>query len=340
MHRDKKVTEYLNQVKAIFPELDVASARSIFNGKEPNSGEIIFTNESIAFKNRFKHTGKLIHYTTIDALINILNSEEIRLYNCQNLNDKLELNYAIKELGIDIGSEQIELFRQNFFLFSACQYDENTNDEDFNLWRLYSNSGLGAAIVFEVVNYEDYWDNVFFGKVEYGINDKANNDLIRFIDLHQKFNKKYNLFENIPSLIPAIGLHFKNPIWNIEKEVRLITYCPFDKYTFEARYFENGNPFLQLTRQHSINREGKLTSYVRLPLNPSSTHKYFKLGSEKGLTDRLLEGVPNLKIAKIILGYKISPNTFFAVSKILEQSFSKSYGYDIDLQYSKYKELN
>jgi Protein of unknown function (DUF2971) len=340
MNIEEKKSEYFKLVNKIFPELSISSAFSVYNGEHPTSAKIELSNQALAFKNKFAYSGSFVHYTSLDSLLNMLNSQEIRLFNCKNLNDKLELKYAVKELGIRISNAELEIQRQNFFIFSACEYDLELSNDDFNLWRLYSNSGSGAAIVFEIENLKDDWKNIFYGKVRYGIDNTQSSDLVKFIDIHQEFNESYRLFENIPSIIPAIGLHFKNRIWSIENEVRFIAYCPFDEYSLETRSYESGNPFLGSTLKHTINKSGKQAAYVTLPLNIEKLKKeYSKIIGESD-AQTYLESIPYLKIKRVIVGHKIPAETFVAIQNILQGAFSKVVGYPIQIGYSSFRDLD
>lgn len=340
MDLENKKSEYFSLVNKIFPELSISSAFTLYGGEYPTSAQIELSNQSLAFKNKFAYAGTFIHYTSLESLLNIINSQEIRLFNCKNLNDKLELRYAAKELGIKVSESDLEVQRQNFFIFSACEYDLALCNDDFNLWRLYSNSGSGAAIVFEIDNMKDDWANIFYGKVEYGIDNRQNNDLIKFIDIHQDFNEKYHLFQNIPSIIPAIGLHFKNKIWKIENEIRLIAYCPFDKYTLETNAFEMGNPYLSTTLKHTINKSGNQAAYVSLPLNVEKLKKeYAKIIGDSD-AEKYLQCIPHLKIKRIIVGHKIPAEVLVAIENILQKSFAKTVGYSIQVGYSSFRDLD
>ncbi len=340
MNIEDKKREYLKLVNNIFPELDILSSFSMYSGDYPTSATIELSDQYLAFKNKFAYSGSFIHYTSLDSLMNIINSQEIRLFNCKNLNDKFELKYAVNELGIRMSEAELEVCRQNFFIFSACQYDLNLCNDDFNLWRLYSNSGLGAAIVFEIENLNDDWHNIFYGKVEYGIDNDRSNDLIKFIGIHQEFNDTYKLFENIPSIIPAISLHFKNKIWSIENEIRLIAYCPFDKYSLEAKSYDAGNPYLSSTLKHTINKSGRQAAYVTLPLNIKKLEKdYSKIIGEAD-AQNYLKCIPQLRIKKIILGHKIPVETFIFIENILQESLSKVLGYQIEIGYSSFRDLD
>lgn len=339
MYLTEKKEKYLKNVNSIFPELEITGSFSLYGGEEPSSAKITLSNESTAFKNKFNNSDDFIHYTSLENVLNILNTKQLRLYNCQNLNDKLELNYAVKEIGIKISKEILATFRQQMFVFSASSYDTKLNNDNFNLWRLYGASGFGAAIVFGIENFSDNWENLFFGKVTYGLGDNSYEDFKKFIKVHQEFNDEFLLFENIPSIIPAIALHFKNKIWNIENEIRLIAHCPFNEYTLEPVHYESGNSYLKSTLRHSINRSGEKVAYINLPLNLNEErNRIIKIIGEE-YTDNFLKCIPHLKIKRIIIGHEISPKTYVEVENIIHQVISKELGYNIEVGYSSFRNM-
>lgn len=339
MNLDEKLDRYLNQVKKVFPELDRASSFSTYTGDYPKSGKIELGNQSIAFKNKFEYRGEIIHYTSLSSLLNILDTYEIRMYNCNNLNDKKEIAYAQKELGIKMTEEEKEELQQNCFVFSASEYNSQNKNDDFNLWRLYGENGYGVGIVFEIDNFSTNWYNVFYGKVNYGTNTNSATDLIKFIKLHQEFNDEYKLFENIPAIIPVIALHFKNPIWSIENEVRFIAYSPYDKYRLKPSFNTSANPFLSETIKHTINRQGKQTAYLRLPLNiENKKEQYSKIIGEEHVTD-YIGSIPHLRIKKLIMGYNIETKVLNDLDRILSARIVQDLGYKIQIEYSSLKDM-
>jgi hypothetical protein len=190
MYLNEKKEKYLELIKKIFPELEITGSFSFYGGDEPESARITLGNESTAFKNKFNFSEDFIHYTSLDALMNILNTKEIRIYNCQNLNDKSELKYAAKEFGIKLCKYDLDKFRRELFIFSASSYSADLSNDDFNLWRLYGNSGFGAGIVFGIENFEDNWDNTFFGKVSYDPKDGKSNIGIANSGAGRKYNQQ------------------------------------------------------------------------------------------------------------------------------------------------------
>ncbi len=339
MNLDEKLSGYLKEVNKVFPELRRASALSMYSGDYPTSGKIELGNQSIAFKNKFNYQGDIIHYTSFNSLLNILDTYELRMYNCNNLNDRKEIGYAQKELGIKMTEKEITDQQQNYFVFSASEYDSINRNDDFNLWRLYGENGNGVGIVFEVTNISDTWFNVFYGKVNYGLESGAARELIEFVKLHQEYNDRFKLFENIPSIIPVIALHFKNPIWSIEKEVRFIAYCPFDKYQLKSEYNTSANPFLSDTIKHTINRNGKQTAYLRLPLNIQKKREEISkvIGDKYGCN--YIQSIPHLKMKKLIMGHNISPDVLSKIESILEYKVYDELGYKIQIEYSSYRDM-
>lgn len=308
----------------------------MYNGPYPRSAEIELSNQSVAFKNKFNYTGHIIHYTSVESVLNIFNTESVRLYNCHNLNDDDEIGYATRKLGITVSQKEIDDQKKNFFVFSACKYDMTKNDEDFNLWRLYASSGQGAAIVFEITNMSDNWQNIFYGQVSYDFDNRLNKDLLDFIQIHNQFNEEYKLFQNTPSIIPAISLLFKNKIWSIENEIRLTAFCPFDAYSLSTNGFSSGNAFLSSTLKHTLNKSGNRAAYVELPLNiPKLKREYSpRLSSEE--INNYLSCIPHLKVKRVILGHKISAETFTSLHRLLCESFAANLGYTIELGYSNF----
>lgn len=331
-----KTKKYFERIKHIFPEIDISSSSSLYGGSYPRSAKIELSNQSLAFKNKFNYNGHVIHYTSLEAILNILNTESLRLYNCNNLNDDEEIKYAINKLGISNSKKEIDEQKRNFFVFSSCKYDMNKNDEDFNLWRLYANSGNGAAIVFEITNLNDHWQNIFYGQVCYDFNSHLNKELLEFISIHNQFNEEYKLFENTPSIVPAISLLFKNKIWSIENEIRLSAFCPFEFYTLTTQHFAGGNAYLSRTLKHTLNKSGESAAYVELPLNISRLKTEYKNKLTSGEIDNYLSCIPHLKIKRIILGHKITNNVFHSVHNLLYKNFSKNLGYTIEMGFSDF----
>lgn len=157
--------EYVEGAKRFYPRLSFGIASG-------NSVDDISTGEQFDFYNHqqiLRNTEyfdaipkRHIHYTTLDSLFNILNSKELRFYNLKALHDGQELSYAINEFGLKINQEQIENFKNSWFVHSFCEYN---NDDDFNMWRLYGQNGNGVGIVYEIPNVNDKWYQFFWERL-------------------------------------------------------------------------------------------------------------------------------------------------------------------------------
>lgn len=332
----KKQKEYFERIKKIFPELGLGSSFSMYSGEYPISAEISLRNQSKAFKNKYEFSNRFIHYTSLDALFGILSTEELRLYNCFNLNDKEELKYAISRLNIKMTEDEQEEFRRSFFIFSGCEIQDEAESEDYNLWRLYGSNGNGVAIEFEITNPKSDWTDIYYGKVNYGEDNTLYKEMKSFIDVHQEFDRKHFLFNNIPSIIPAIGLHFKNKIWEIEKEIRLLAYCPYDKYTLELTSLISGNPILNSRIEHVLSNKGNPTSYLKLPINIQKLKQKYAKNLSISKTNNLISTIPHLKINRIILGYNNDKNILYEIGKLIDCQYAQRLKYNIKLQFSKY----
>jgi hypothetical protein len=232
--------QYIKASRDIFSGLipDVKGAGYV--GEEQKDYTINLLNQAVAIKNMYPFSNRFIHYTSLEALSGILSEQKLRLYNCNNLNDKNELSYAISKFGIEMSNDEIEKFKKSFFVFSACEILNDSIIEDYNLWRLYGREGNGVGIEFEITNQGDSWDDVFYGKVCYGSFNQNYMEMHEFIKFHVEFNRENRILENTPSLIPAIAMHIKDEIWKIENEIRLICYCPFDEDTYQTNIFSGG----------------------------------------------------------------------------------------------------
>lgn len=123
---------------------------------------------------------KLVHYTSIETMENILKSDEIWFSNPLNMNDYEELRYVLTEahnrfLGNSIlikacnNAEQFNQLQQYFeglfnkfsnehyldiYAFCFSEYSESYPDGLLSMWRGYGGNGKGAAIVIDTEKLE------------------------------------------------------------------------------------------------------------------------------------------------------------------------------------------
>jgi Protein of unknown function (DUF2971) len=245
---------------------------------------------------------EFIHYTSLESLYGILNSGEIRLYDLNNMNDPFEFNYIIKNKNLKLLKEQIEFFKKSLFITSLCAFQ---GKDSFDLWRLYGKNGQGVSIVFEVINNEYNWGDVLLGKVIYGTENKASEQLRDAIEITNHFvaDKKMKL-DTLPKYLALLMLHHKNQIWSSEQEYRLSTFT--SHYSDDDFFPKEGLSTPSAgANGYYLNSSGKRLSYISLAFE----HKIRKELSDKCSPEdikTLLMRHPQIKIKKVIAGYALS----------------------------------
>src|ERR1700676_1391561 len=92
-------TEFLQLVKTFFPKIDISGW-----GYSGPHFHVDLPNHFRSFANTPYYYAKdlrFIHWTTIDRLVSIINTAEIRLYNLVNSEDEEEFNYAARILNLN-----------------------------------------------------------------------------------------------------------------------------------------------------------------------------------------------------------------------------------------------
>src|SRR5690554_4555393 len=306
MNRDEKINLYLEGAREFFPNLETSSVFSMFGSSEPTSGEIEFRSQfinEIALKDS---PLQFIHYTSLSSAMNILNSGNIRLYNCLNLNDPSEINFLLKNSPIIFTEKDVEKYKKEHFILSGSIY-KSKDDEEFNLWRLYGDQGRGVGIVFEVDNKIGNWGSVFLHNVEYGTNNELSENIIKFLHFHKEFDETHRLFNNIPNIISLLSTDVKNELWSIEKEFRIDIKLLLDKHSNLPKDSISNNSLITSRLNHELKPNGKMVSYVELPLHLNNyKSRVVETPFSKEEVD-LIDYVPNLKVKTLILG----PNSIF-----------------------------
>jgi hypothetical protein len=341
--RDEKLNLYKSGAKKFYPEIEIISAFSMFNGEQehPTSGKIQIS-QGLVDPSLFDDGPlEIVHYTTLQSFFEIINSESIRLYNSYNLNDPKEIEHGLKTLAFQYDINWLKDLKRNHFILSASKYD-NLIKDDFNLWRLYGNDGMGVGLVFEVPDNIKTWKGVNMSRVEY-LSDQSNSSLSKqFLDYHMDFQSKYKLFENIPSIIPLLATFKKDEIWKIENETRIVANCPFDKYRLEPKKntLESDCPFLSKTISHTINSKGDQVAFVSMPIS--------KLGIQKKLNDKIEDEIKNffikshpyLQLKKVILGPRlINSKQIHSVVKFINNIAIDKVGEAIEIIESQFKDI-
>ena len=325
--------KYVENAKKYYPNFEFGSMETglIFDGELPPF-EFEFRLNSKCIKGteyEVIEESNLIHYTfSPKNVIEILNSEVLRLSNLVNVNDPQEMNSIIKKANIKNFVPYIEALKSIYFSASFCKVINDEKPDEFPMWRLYGNDGRGCAIVFEIENYKKDWYNLILSNVQYDP-CAAVDTFIEFINSHYSFQESNNFpLKNIPITITSLLAFHKNEIWKYENEVRLLTYQNYDEYTLKPI----DDSYCEL--KHSISADNKRYSYVELPLYGGK--EYNRINRE-GKLDSFYNILPVLKIKEIILGYRIETNSRNNIIEAVN-FISKSYGYFIPVKESHIKE--
>jgi hypothetical protein len=282
-------SKIMNELDEILQEYGLNSkylSKSEFFGIVKKSVGLYLPNNNYLFNSSKygfnpKENQRLVHFTSIEALSNIVNSKILRIYNLQNLNDSSEFVYSVKIFNENITNEESYFLKQGLFQVSFCENaifkTENRIDE-FNMWYRYGEKGKGAAIEFEIENEAENWENFHLGRVFYG--DKKLEIFRQIKNLIEKYNEPWNAF-NIN--LYRLYMFHKTDLFESEKEIRLF----FDKNN--GTRFEFLKPKTDLTKTKKLS---ELVEYIDFPL--------------KEFNNELAEmHVPKLRIKKIIFGYDI-----------------------------------
>jgi len=238
----------------------------------------------------YKGKMKFIHWTSIDALISMLNSREIRLYNLYNSSDTEEFNYAAEQIGVS--EQMIKHSKEYLFTWSFCSSDYLRNEE---MWNQYGRNFQGVAIEFEIVNRPITWENYLLSNVYYNISKTM---LETFEKLRRLESEYHNGIETILDLGKLIGFH-KNPKHKHENEIRITNYFPFDDEMDYQKYCR---------KEFRLNRATPtITTYFPLKLWVNNESAYIKsdglnYDDSQILPDDYFLKHPQIKIRNVLFG--------------------------------------
>jgi len=254
-----------------------------------------------------------IHFTTLDALYSILNTGFLRLYNLNNMDDKYEMEYAIKELEF---KETAEKAKEELYCLSMCSsakiFAEKTKEH--LLWKLHGRDGNGVIIRVKIEN-NLKWYFYHLTEVYYGV---------------EKFGSVKNFNTQIDNQIldNKICCYIKHPIYKFESEVRLV----FDNMNPVTVTDKDKQKVYPITYPDKLHKLAK-TFYFQVPiLNFHKNENY-----EKYLAPNM-QGVdyeiPKIKITEIILGYRYTDKDLKNIKSKIDPKYS-----DIDIRITDLKEL-
>jgi hypothetical protein len=262
----------------------------------------------------FNGKNELLHFTSLNSLIQILRNGYFRMSDFNCLDDEEELNYSLKQLkDLKLDHDQIEEIKENLFCFSACESNDKTILNHF-MWEVYADKGKGCAIEYKLTKNNPY--QFLNGIVRYGENEF--DELNTVLKLSEKFKDENNGFhaQDLPRLLTNILIFHKSKSYDIEDEVRMV-------------YHRDGGLAKSVVNPHiyrDLYKNQKIRRFLKLFLK--GKHPY--ISNDQIETDRILDIYPQIEINRIILGAKIKPDRIFDLIELLDE-LRKENDYDFEI---------
>lgn len=234
---------------------------------------------------------KFIHFTSVQAFKEIMNSGVIRLYNPNFGNDPNEVLFGAKERYQTKVDSEATL--KNLFALSMNQLEAK---EDLTMWKLYGNDGYGVGLVFELENPVEHWRNWYFGKVLYGESEELN----RLDEFHKDYKSVQSKMGPPPLLdidiIPIYAFH-KSGLFHSENEVRLLHYRKSSSgmHEYKKPFFPDG---MQIKK--TLNGQLKEVYYLEYPI-------YWKQNREEIIKLEGYTNGPQIRLKEVVLGHRFKP---------------------------------
>ncbi len=263
-----------------------------------------------------------IHYTSVQALMHILRSKKLRLYNLHGMDDKQEFVVPLKYLSKNLSEYQIGEIKKRIFCLSLCETSLEDKRQSLSAWREYGDKGNGVGIVLSFEEkYSKQWVYFMLSKIHYA--NTAHRKFQAIDKMYNEFKVKHNLtvnsFDNI--LYKYFAFH-KHNMYRVEKEVRLI-YCQ------GLSHYDEPPAHVDVTRKN------EKTSFIELELEWDWDEKTREFIIKQGITPHMVR--PVISIDKIIFGYRIANNAKYEIAEVI-QKLTKDYKKKPDIVNSKLQE--
>jgi hypothetical protein len=272
---------------------------------------------------------KFLHFTRFEYLFSILNEQAFRFYDLNSSEDEDEYLYAAEILNVNENKRQYA--KQNLYTFSCCPISEIHNE---HVWKEFGKDYSGAAIVFEIINDPMKWDNFHLGLIKYSVPDSfaAYSEELFMFQLENGIDAEMDLSK-------LIAFHKKEK-WANEKEIRILTYYPFDNLSEKFQHLR-----LDYRRKEGRNR---LTRYFNLPLwvdGNSYAVKTFNpqvLQRFNHIPPHFFVERPKIVIKDILIGAnsRLSIKEFLRMVEELEEIITYNLGYDVKISRSMHSPKN
>lgn len=285
---------------------------------------------------------ELIHYTTLNALFEIINSKTLRLTNATQTNDPQEAIYFFRQIEEHIGLDITEL-SSNMFIASFCHYNSSLKEKElFSMWRNYGDNGNGVGIVFKLANHniQNKWIDSALGKIDYSADSKSLQNVKDYFSRLKELKSTGEFtINNLPKIIIQLACLNKSPIWREENEIRLFKFIKWNKQEWKYRnnersfqdqikatYKNNTVSYFTEIDLDNINRLKKAKNVVKQANRVNKTMKF----SDEDAFDIY----PALTIDKVILGYSIPQEKKWEVADVLRQLYYKNFKTNLQIENS------
>ncbi len=183
------------------------------------------------------------HYTSFNAIFEIIKSGKIQISSTVGLNDKYESDLVNQKMGVNSGHLITTLNANLHFIMSFSKKNDNLNQ-----WRLYGNDGEGVMLEFALNNPLNYSRKCFVSEVQYDL------EIFDIFIVHLKtFNEKYKFNFGLKN-INYWKFFFKYKDYADEEELRFMV------KNVDSN-FHKSNPIF-----YRINRYNILVPYIEFDL--------------------------------------------------------------------------
>jgi len=262
---------------------------------------------------------KLLHFTSLEALLSIINDSSIRMYNLWNSSDEQEYTHAaeifdrIYEIIGQKGETRIKLAKSHSFISSFTSSENYLSPYH---WENYGNNNKGVAIEFEINPDYKAWYRFILSKTIYG----KRNDFDALFKAWHNFQSQVAIPNNCTYDIDMDWLLslYKNKIYSSEQERRL--------YLFSDRYHANyPSHFAKYTYSALKTKSPTLDiKYFKLPLcNDAWEYEQFKIGEKE---DKFWDAIPKIRISKIYIGPDLQTDNWEQLKYIIITSIKEKTG--------------
>lgn len=242
----------------------------------------------------FNREKDFIHFTSVDAVFSILENKHLRMYNLPNMDDKYELNYALKALSFADGDD-VGKTKEGIYVLSMCSSDviltEEPKKKKHLLWKLHGKDGHGVVIRLKIENDVAKWYNYYLTECFYSLEP--------FESIARLHSKTQNELLDI-----KIASFIKLPIYEFENETRLV----FDYNNSGWIGVSKEECLYPVVYPDKLDKASNI-SYFQLPL-----YNFFKNDGSaypippNGIRERF--EMPKISISEIIIGYRYNDDEF------------------------------